>query len=160
MKATFLSLALLLGLSLSVMSQPEDKGPKDFKEHGNSEWHPGKGGPRNPFAEFHLTEAQLTQFKKSKMALEKQLQPLRNQLGEAMAHQKSLTTADSPNLDAINQNIDKVGVIRIQMAKLRITHLMEIRSQLNEEQRLKFDAKIEKMIPEDDPRPRRGGRPE
>ena len=48
-------------------------------------------------------------------------------------------------MDAINKNIDKIGALRIQMAKIHVRNLMEMRSQLTDEQRIKFDLIHEKM---------------
>ena len=73
------------------------------------------------------------------MATQKQLQPLRNALGEAEAHQKTLVTAEKPDFGAINKNIEKIGGIRVEMAKIQTKNRLDLRAQLTDEQKLKFD---------------------
>ena len=65
--------------------------------------------------------------------------PLRNELGEAEAHQKTLLSAEKPDLGAINKNIEKIGGIRIEMAEVQTKHRLEMRAQLTDEQRLKLE---------------------
>ena len=48
-------------------------------------------------------------------------------------------TAEKPDLKDINKNIEKIGEIKVEMAKLQAKHRLEMRAQLNDEQRLKFD---------------------
>jgi Spy/CpxP family protein refolding chaperone len=74
------------------------------------------------------------------LATQKQIQPIRNELGEANARQKTLTTAEKPDLNAINKNIEKIGALKVEMAKIQAKHRLEMRAQLTDEQRLKFDA--------------------
>ena len=71
--------------------------------------------------------------------MHKQIKPIRNELGEAMAHQKTLMGAENPDLAAINSNIDKIGALRIEIAKIQIKNRLDMRAQLTEEQRQKFD---------------------
>jgi len=88
---------------------------------------------------LNLTDAQKEAFKQSRLALEKQMLPLRNEIGEAEARQKTLTTAEKPDLAAINKNIEKIGGLKVEMAKIQAKHRLDMRAQLTEEQRLKFD---------------------
>jgi Spy/CpxP family protein refolding chaperone len=80
------------------------------------------------------------------------VQPLRNELGEAEAHQKTLMTTEKPDLAAINKNIEKIGAIKIEMAKIHAKNRLDMRAQLTDEQRVKFDMQREKRS--------RGERPE
>jgi Spy/CpxP family protein refolding chaperone len=73
------------------------------------------------------------------LAMQKQLQPIRNQLGEARAHQKTLAAADKTDMAAINKNIEKMGGLKTDMAKIQTKYHLEMRAQLTDEQRLKFD---------------------
>jgi len=79
------------------------------------------------------------------MAMHKQIKPIRNELGEAMAHQKTLMGAENPDLAAINSNIDKIGVLRIEIAKIQIKNRLDMRAQLTDEQRQKFDLFKDRM---------------
>jgi len=137
MKTRILALAVLMGLATSVMAQQNEK--KDEKQNrGNNpemRMHKQQGQPDA----LNLTDAQKESFKQSRLALEKQLQPIRNELGEAEARQRTLTTTEKPDMDAVNKNIDKIGALKTQMAKLQVKQHLEMRSQLTDEQRLKFD---------------------
>lgn len=137
MKTKALMIAVLLGFTTVAMAQPKEKGktplaPKHEMrmEHFNP----------SPGAALELTDAQKEAFKQSRLVLQKQLQPIQNELGEAEAHQKTLMTAEKPDVAAINKNIEKMGSLKVEMAKIRAKNHLDMRAQLTEEQRLKFDA--------------------
>lgn len=138
MKTKILMIAVLLGLTTAVMAQPSgNEQEKPF--HGqNREMKMGqhKGARENG---LNLTDAQKDAFKQSRMAMQKQLQPLQNELGEAKAHQKTLMSVENPDLAAINKNIEKIGSLRVEMAKLQAKNRLDMRAQLTDEQRLKLD---------------------
>ena len=90
-------------------------------------------------AGLNLSAEQKEAFKNSMIALQKDLKPLRNKLGEAMAHQRTLMSDDNPDMKAINKNIDAIGNLKTEMAKLQAKHRIDMRAQLNDEQKLKFD---------------------
>lgn len=94
-----------------------------------------KTEPQNFF-----TEEQKEAIKKIHFNTAKKVKPLRNELLELTAHQKTLTTADNADLEAINKNIDKMSGIKADIAKIMAKQHQEIRSLLDEEQLLKFDA--------------------
>lgn len=144
MRTKVLLIAVLLGLTTVAMAQPKEKekgkelpAPKHEMrmEHRN-------GGP---LTALELTDAQKEAFKQSRLATQKQLQPIRNELGEAEAHQKTLMSAEKPDLAAVNKNIERIGSLKVEMAKIRAKNHMDMRAQLTEEQRLKFDAMKGKM---------------
>ena len=146
MKTKILGVVFLMSVSTLLMSQPTENVPtKEFQRH-NREMRMKDGQKSGPFKSLNLTDAQKESFKQSRMAIQKQLQPIRNELGEIMAHQKSLTTADKPDIDAINRNIEKLGALRVEMAKIHVRNLLELRAQLTDEQRLKFDMIVGKMM--------------
>ncbi len=139
MKTKVLMIAVLLGVTTVAMAQPKEKEqgkampvPKHEMrmEHRN-------GGPVDA---LELTDSQREAFKQARLAMQKQLQPIQNELREAEAHQKTLMSAEKPDMAAINKNIEKIGDMRIEMAKMRAKNHLEMRAQLTEEQRLKFDA--------------------
>ena len=138
MKAKILSIVLLMSLSVAVFAQKTENGPKNSMR-GQDHALMMKDGKRGPAEGLNLTDAQKDAFKQSMMAMQKQIQPLRNELGEAEAHQKTLVTTEKPDLAAINKNIDKIGALKIEMAKIKAKHHLEMRAQLTDEQRLKFD---------------------
>lgn len=147
MKTKVLMLVVLLGMSSVLIAQPNDKDQKkSFRGQGREmRMNDEQKGPANG---LNLTDAQKEVFKQSMLATQKQLQPLRNELGEAQAHQKTLTTAEKPDLNSINKNIEKIGALKIEMAKIQVKHRLEMRAQLTDEQRLKFDHFKGKMMQE------------
>lgn len=92
-----------------------------------------------------LTEEQKETMKKLRLETEKELKPLKNELREIMAHQKTLTTADNADLKAINKNIDKISGVKAEMAKIKAKQHQAFRSQLSEEQLIMFDNRKGKM---------------
>jgi Spy/CpxP family protein refolding chaperone len=137
MKTKILVLVVLMGMSVVMFAQPgAGKEMRPFHGKNGDVGMERSGGPMNG---LNLTDAQKEAFKQSMLAVQKQMQPLRNQLGEAEAHQKTLRTSEKPDWAAINKNIEKIGEIKTEIAKLQAKHHLEMRAQLNDEQRLKFD---------------------
>jgi Spy/CpxP family protein refolding chaperone len=156
MKAKILMVVMLMSLSAIVIAQTSELVPKtQDMQRKEAEMQKKEAVMRKKEAamrqmqmagdRLNLTEAQKASFKESMIASQKQLQPLRNQLGEAEAHQKTLVTAEKADLGAINKNVEKIGELRVQMAKIQAKRLVEMRAQLTDEQRLKFDLFHEKM---------------
>lgn len=153
MKAKILMVVILMSFTtLLIAQQPSDLAPKKKEmserfarlkeirgERMNQMRGERNGQMRGPGNGLNLTDVQKESFKKSMLSVHKQLQPLRNELGEAVAHQKSLVTAEKPDFNAINKNIEKIGELRVQMAKIETKARVELRAQLTDEQRLKFD---------------------
>jgi Spy/CpxP family protein refolding chaperone len=138
MKTKILMLVVLFGASAVLYAQP--KGQDEIRPfHGQKGEMLMERGQAAPLNGLNLTDTQKAAFKQSMLAVQKELQPLRNQLGEAKAHQKTLMTAEKPDLNAINKNIEKIGELKAEMAKIQVKHRLEMRAQLTDEQRLKFD---------------------
>lgn len=143
MKTKILMVVALLFLSGWIFAQPAEKGgrnPKllraqDLLERAQKS--PGKG--------LDLTDAQKEAFKQISIAIRKQIRPLHNELGEAKARQKSLMEADKPDMGAINKNIEKMGALHVEIAKIQAKHRLEMRAQLTDEQKLKFDLRKRTM---------------
>ena len=138
MKTKILMLVVLMSCSAALMAQPADNGSKK-SFHGQSREMGKSADQKDPKSGLNLTDAQNDAFKQSMIDTHKQLQPLRNELGEVQAHQKTLMTADKPNQNDINKNIEKMGALRVEMEKIQAQHRLDMRSQLTDEQRLKFD---------------------
>lgn len=138
MKAKILMMVLLLGFASVLMAQPgENASGKSFR---GRELKPGMNKEHDGMAKgLDLTDAQKDAFKQGMMALQKDLKPLRNELGEVTAHQKTLESADTPDFKAINKNLEKIGELKVAMAKAQVKHRLDMRAQLTDEQRLKFD---------------------
>lgn len=137
MKTKVLMLAVFMGLTTVLVAQPNEKRERDSRREPNPEMRMGE--QRNGGNGLDLTDAQKETFKQGMLDMQKQLQPIRNQLGEAHAHQKTLTTADKPDMAAINKNIEKMSGLKTEMAKIQTKYHLEMRAQLTDEQRLKFD---------------------
>ncbi len=87
-----------------------------------------------------LTEEQSTKIETLKLAHQKALLPLRNELNEKRARLRTLSTVDKPDTKAIDQLIDEMGVLEVKLQKERVHHQLAVRNELTEEQRLKFDT--------------------
>ena len=140
MKTKILMLAVLFGLTSVVIAQPKEKEQGKNFQGKRHEMRMGEG-QRGPEEGLNLTDVQKEAFKQSMLAIQKQVQPLRNELGEAEAHQKTLMSAEKPDLAAINKNIEKIGGLKVEMEKIKTKNHLDMRAQLTEEQRLKFDAR-------------------
>ncbi|MCK9413919.1 MAG: Spy/CpxP family protein refolding chaperone [Prolixibacteraceae bacterium] len=137
MRTKIFMVVMLMGLSTILIAQTAEPMAKKFRgtERPAMRMKAMHGGNQG----LNLTDAQKEAFKANMLATQKQLQPLRNALGEAEAHQKTLVTAEKPDFGAINKNIEKIGGIRIEMAKIQAKNRLDMRAQLTDEQKLKFD---------------------
>lgn len=143
MRTKFFLLMAWMVVSAIVVAQPVEKGKKELRPADGKET---RMKERKEMAQgLNLTDAQKESFKKAALAVQKQLQPLRNELGEARARQRTLVTAEKPDLDAINKNLGKMGALRVEMAKIQTRLQVEMRSQLTDEQRIKFDMRHQKI---------------
>ena len=87
-----------------------------------------------------FTDEQKESMKKIKMESMKKMKPIHDQLRELGARQKTLTTAEKPDFAGIDKNIEKMGQLKIQLAKLMERSKQEVRALLTEEQRLMMDT--------------------
>lgn len=94
----------------------------------------------------NLTEDQRSQIRELRLNFLKEIQPLRNQLGELKARQKTLTTAIKPDMKAIDTNIDEVTKVQNQLMKKNAEVHQQVRAVLNDEQRLWFDSNAKRMM--------------
>lgn len=140
MKTKILLIVVMLGISGMVMAQTTEKVVKGFplrdKVRAGYRVQPDK---RAASQGLNLTDAQKDAFKQGVIALHKQLKPMKNELGELKARQKSLMEADKPDMGAINKNIEKIGALTTEIAKIMAKHRLDMRAQLTDEQKLKFD---------------------
>ena len=134
MKTTIFASILFVSVLLST-SNLFAQHPMDHKagrgEGSNKEMH---GGIPN------LTEEQKTKIKDIHLALSKEVQPLRNRLGELKAKQHTLTTSDKPDMIAINANIDEITKVTNQLMKSKAAHHQQIRALLTDEQKVWLDS--------------------
>lgn len=146
MKTKILMLVVFLGWSTAIIAQPMYQGERrQFRGNDRAFQTENQKSPRGPMEGLNLTDAQKETFKNGMIAMQKEMKPLRNELGELTARQKTLVSADEPDMKAINKNLEKIGELKTQMAKIQVKHRLEMRSQLTEEQKLKFDMHKTKM---------------
>lgn len=151
MKTGILVLAVLVTLGAGLKAQPKTKDVRSFR--GMTEMRPDSDFRRIMGATFDqrrmnqqglvraldLNDEQVKAIKGIQLAMHKEVKPLQNQLNEAEAHLKTLLSVDDPNMNAINDNVDKVGKLRTDIQKVRIKYLLEMKSKLTDEQRMKMD---------------------
>ncbi|MFA6403896.1 MAG: Spy/CpxP family protein refolding chaperone [Salinivirgaceae bacterium] len=136
MKTTLLGLIILIALSTSAQPGNNANCPRKGQNQGEN----FKERKADRMAEMlSLTEEQTKQIEKLQLENQKKMLPLRNDLNEKQARMKTLETAETPDLKAINSLIDEMAVIKTKMAKDRAANHQEVRKLLNEEQRIKFD---------------------
>ncbi len=87
-----------------------------------------------------LTAEQQKKIDDLHFAFMKKMKNNRNLLAEKQAHLNTLRTADKVNMNAINKTIDEIGTVRTKILKAKEAYNQEIRSVLNEQQRLYYDS--------------------
>ena len=92
-----------------------------------------------------LTEEQEAQIEEKRVPHMKEMQEYYNKLNEKRAKLRTLQAKDNPDMDKINSVIEEMGEIRIEKHKARAKHYQEVRSLLNDEQKVYFDKHRMKM---------------
>lgn len=92
------------------------------------------------YQNLELTDEQTNTINNLRLAHQKEMLPLRNNLNEKKARLNTLETAYPADIKAINQVIDEINNIKTNMAKLKAAHKQEIRKVLTDEQRLNHDS--------------------
>ncbi len=132
---------LISGSILAQKSEKNFKGRPARGEFGQMQKHEG-------LMKDSLTSKQKESIKEIRVKISKEIKPLHDQLSELMAHQRTLMTAEKPDMAAINGSIEKMGALKIAIEKAEAAQQQEIRKLLTEEQRIKMDK---------NPRDRMGG---
>ena len=86
-----------------------------------------------------FTEEQQEAIKNIRLETAKKLKPLQNKLNEMEAHQKTLSTADKADMNAIYKNIEEIGEVKTEITKVQAKEHQDVRNLLTEEQLLSFD---------------------
>jgi len=135
MKTKLFSIAIALMLCVTMFGQPGQVANKDRevkkidKEQGMDKDHGA-----------NFTEEQKAKMKEIRIASYKEIKPLKNQLGELEAKQQTLVTADKPDINAINANIDEITKIQNKIMKIKALHHQQVRALLTDEQKIWFDS--------------------
>jgi len=133
--ALWMFLLVMLVSSIGASAQNE-RGEREFRgKRARME----QRGPRGPMIP-DLTEEQQEKIKAIRLETQKQKLPLQNELREKKARMSTLTTAENPDMKAINKLIDEMGAIKVKMEKIQAAQHQEVRKQLTEDQRVVFDS--------------------
>ncbi len=92
-----------------------------------------------------LNPDQREQIKKLQVEMQKSLNQLNNQLREKQARLQTLEAQDAVDIKAIYKNIDEQVKLLAEQMKLRAAYKQKIRSLLNNEQRVRFDAREDQI---------------
>ena len=123
----------------------------------NSRRHHSDSGRAHKNGISDLTPDQKTKIKLLRTGLQKEMLPLKNQLGEKRARMQTLETAEKVDMTAINTQIDEIKGLEAKMYKLKAAQRQEIRMLLTAEQRIHFDTKPKKHERGKNKRHGRGG---
>ncbi|MEQ8360243.1 MAG: periplasmic heavy metal sensor [Cytophagales bacterium] len=135
---TFLAV-LLLSLPMMSMAQEAEQRQKGQEMHKDRMANIEERIP-------DLTEDQKENIKSIRLSAMKDMKPLRNELGEKEARFKTLRSADKPDMDAINKQIDEIAALKASISKREVKAQQDIRALLNDEQKMAFDMHREKRM--------------
>ncbi len=94
-----------------------------------------------------LTQEQKDKLKELRLLQMKKMTQFKNRLNELKARIKTLTSVDNPDIKEINKVIEKMGEIKLEMAKNMLAHRMDVRSVLTDDQKVMFDMHAMKGRP-------------
>ena len=142
LKYFIFTLALLFSATnLNLMAQNE-QGDEERKEQ-RRHWRSHRGSPDRQDRIFNipgLSDEQKEQIKKVRLEMQKEVLPLRNEMREKRARLNTLSTVEKADMNAINQVVEDIGGLQTELMKKREMGKQQVRSLLNEEQRLFFDS--------------------
>ncbi len=85
---------------------------------------------------LNLTEDQQNQMKEMRIAHMKEVQPVRDQLMELKAHQRTLMNTETPDQKSINKNIDEMTKLQNKLMKMGSGFHLKVKSILTDEQKV------------------------
>lgn len=130
-------LIAVFAISLTTMAQNPNPQKKSLEQKEMMMKH--RDRDMNKRFDHFFTEEQQAKVKELRLESAREIKPLKNELNELQAKQQTLSTADKADMNAINSNIDKMGKLKADIAKIMAKQHQEIRSMLSEEQLIKFD---------------------
>lgn len=107
---------------------------------GNPDFEPGYERTQ-PFACLDLTEEQQEQMQALRLEHYKTMKPLRNEIGELKARERTLLSEDEPDMKAVYKVIDDQTGLRNKMRKLQVEHRVSVKKLLTEEQIMILDQR-------------------
>ncbi len=90
---------------------------------------------------LELTEAQQEQWEALRLTHYKEMKPLRNQMVELKARERTLISEENADIKALNKVIDDQSALMNKIQKLRIEHRLAVRANLTDEQLMKLDQR-------------------
>lgn len=133
MKRTFL--ILLIGVcTLGAMAQP-NQGQRSRHGEDRDRGHRGD----RVMAMLDLTDAQKDEMKLLRIEHQKAIKSDQQTLKLKMVELSNLVSNDNPGTKDVNRLTDEIGGLQTALLKAQIAHRIEVRTILNEEQKLKFD---------------------
>jgi Spy/CpxP family protein refolding chaperone len=137
LSAAVIACLLTCSINLAAQPQPNNQVMKEHRQFGMR----GNMGVSHQSEIPNITDDQKAKIKELRLAHFKEVQPLKNQIGELKAKQKTLSTAEKPDMKLINANIDDITKVQNQLMKSGAQLNQQIRALLTDEQRIAFDMK-------------------
>lgn len=104
--------------------------------------HSGKEGLENKIPD--LTDQQKKDIEKIGLDMKKKSLPITNELREKRAHLNTLKTTEPIDQKAIDKEIEAIGKLRTDLAKLKEGTRIKVRNVLTDEQKIIFDSEVGK----------------
>ncbi len=144
MKTVRINLIVLMILSLVSLSTFAQQGSPQGNQARGSQEEVGmkKGKDERGMMIPNMTEEQKESMKAIKTSTGKKMLPLKSALGEKEAKLKTLQTAEKVDMKAIDSQIDDIGKLKTDMAKIKSRSMQDIRALLTDEQRVDFDSRL------------------
>ena len=117
------------GMAIMSPAMAEGKGMYGMKHHEQS-W------------KATLTDAQRNEINKLKLAHKRKVYPLKAQIKQAKVELALLVTSDNPQQNEISQAINRIVRLKAEKIHLKTVYKINVRSVLNEQQRVLFDLKV------------------
>lgn len=122
----------LMTLGAIAQSQRDQRGERK----GN---HEREHNRERGMAMLNLTDAQKEQMKLLRLEHAKATKSDQQTLKLKMVELSNLVANDDPENKEVNKLTDEIGSLRTSLFKAQIAHRIEVRSILDEEQKIKFD---------------------
>lgn len=123
---------LVLGMSLHGFAQQGRQNRPGPGQHGDID--------RMFYRIPDMTDEQKEQIQTHRLENREAMLPIRNELNEKQARLRTLTTGDTPDVEAAVAVIEEIGALRTEQMKLQLEHRMAVRELLTDEQRVAFDT--------------------
>jgi len=144
-KSRVIALAIIMVVGTVSVQAQDQRGPHP-QQDGKEQMQRGQHGPKRqgPPPIPGLTDEQKDQMKDIRVETEKNVMPVRNQIGEKEARLRTLVTADSYDERAVNKVLDEIGDLKTEVEKIKVASLQKVKEVLNDEQLLVFYKHMDK----------------